>query len=182
MLWLASRRTAALDGIMRVVAHIGDFGGLWVAALVVMFVRRPWREFAVRYGCGLGVAAITANLLLKLPIARPRPFSVLPQLIPLIKPPTDFSFPSGHTSLAFAAAYGLAHAFGAKVGVPAFAVASVIAVSRVYVGVHFPSDVAAGVVVGLLCGAVGWVLGGVLIDNVISRFVILRNVFYGVAK
>ena len=91
------------------------------------------------------------NLLLKNLVARPRPFAEIEALIPLIAKPTDFSFPSGHTTASFAVALVMVRMLPKKIGVPAVAVATLVAFSRLYLGVHYPTDV----LVGLLVAAIG---------------------------
>ena len=94
------------------------------------------------------------QLLLKPIIARPRPFTFRPELTLLVKAPRDFSFPSGHTAASFAAASALLFS-KAKGWIPAMVLAALIALSRLYLYVHYPTDVLAGVVVGVLCGFFG---------------------------
>ena len=87
----------------------------------------------------MGAGALITNVCLKNLVARPRPMSV-EGLVPLIGKPTDYSFPSGHTCASFACALVLYRILPKKYGVPAVILASLIAFSRLYVGVHYPTD------------------------------------------
>lgn len=90
------------------------------------------------------------NLLLKQIVARTRPYDAIPDLVPLVARLTDFSFPSGHSAAAFSAAGVFVKTLPKRFGIPLFLFAVVIALSRLYVGVHYPSDVLCGVISGLL--------------------------------
>ena len=102
--------------------------------------------------CGLVLDLVSCNLLLKPLIGRARPFAVNTAVELLMKAPLDASFPSGHTAASFAAVFALKTA-GSPLWKPALAVAIVIAFSRLYLYVHWPSDVLAGALLG---AAVGW--------------------------
>ncbi len=90
------------------------------------------------------------NLFLKQIVARTRPYDAIPDLVPLVARLTDFSFPSGHSAAAFSAAGVFVKTLPKRFGIPLFLFAVVIALSRLYVGVHYPSDVLCGVISGLL--------------------------------
>lgn len=83
-------------------------------------------------------------------VARPRPFAEIEALIPLIAKPTDFSFPSGHTTASFAVALVMLRMLPKKIGIPAVVLAALVAFSRLYLGVHYPTDVLTGFVVALV--------------------------------
>ncbi len=125
--------------------------GWWAIALLGVRARGIGRRglriaFATAVG---GIAAAALAAWLKLYVQRPRPFSAL-QVDALIQP-SSFSFPSGDAALAFGAATGLWLTWPAA-RIPAVLVAVAIGLSRVVVGAHYPSDVVAGAVVGVLCG------------------------------
>ena len=87
-------------------------------------------------------------MLLKHLIARSRPYDCILGLIPLITPPTDYSFPSGHTAASFAVGALLFRKLPKRYGIPALVLAALIGFSRLYLGVHYPSDVLAGALLG----------------------------------
>ena len=95
---------------------------------------------------------IFGNVIMKNVFARSRPCWIDDSVKMLIKIPKDYSFPSGHTSVSFAGAFAI-FLYYKKAGIAAFVLASLIAFSRLYLFVHYPTDVAAGVLIGLLCAA-----------------------------
>ncbi len=87
---------------------------------------------------------------------RPRPFVTHPDLIALLDPGDQWSFPSGHSLSSFAAASALCF-YHRKSSIPAFLLAAAIAFSRLYACVHYPTDVLAGALIGIACGLLaGW--------------------------
>lgn len=101
-------------------------------------------------------AAVPAhnNVLLKNLIARTRPYAAIEGLTLLIPPPSDYSFPSGHTASSFAMAVVLYRKLERKWGITAIVLASLIALSRLYLGAHYPSDILFGMMSGILIGIV----------------------------
>ena len=93
---------------------------------------------------------IFCNVLIKNIVARTRPFDINTMIEPLITTPSDFSFPSGHTTAAFAAAFALLLCKNRLLGIPALILAVLIAFSRLYLYVHFPSDVLGGLILGVI--------------------------------
>ena len=86
---------------------------------------------------------------------RGRPWTKINGLNPLVKKPTDYSFPSGHSSSSFAVGYTMLRKGNKKIGIPAIILAILIAFSRLYVAVHFPSDVVTGIIIGIIFSYVG---------------------------
>lgn len=150
-----------LDALMPALSWTGNLGAVWIVLLgaVAAFGKKPGREIALAGFVSL-VIGFAASEVIKEITVRPRPFSVLPDVGLLIGAPDSYAFPSGHTTSAFAAAGGAAFAARRLIGrVPAWAwgmlaLAAAMAYSRLYVGVHWPTDVAAGAILGL---ASGWV-------------------------
>ena len=101
----------------------------------------------------LGVCFLRGNVVLKNLVMRPRPFVTHTDLTALLVPEDPWSFPSGHTLSSFAAASAL-YFFHHKTGFLAFLLAAAIAFSRLYASVHYPTDVLAGAVIGVLCGII----------------------------
>ena len=142
-----------LDTVMPTVTHLGDGGILWIALAVILLCLPKYRKTGLSMGVALLMGLLICNLWLKPWIGRLRPFDYQLQcygrVIPLlIKAPTDFSFPSGHTIASFEAATVLLLRHK-KWGTPALILAILIAFSRLYLYVHFPTDVLTSVILGI---------------------------------
>lgn len=157
LLWL--KETCAhpiLDNIMIFVSALGDGGFIWIAlGLLFLFIgskHKIWQKRGLLLLFSLAANAMVCNLLLKPLVARTRPYDLYGYDI-LIPPVGDGSFPSGHTSASFAAATAI-YAMNKKWGVAAYAFATLMGFSRLYLGVHFPTDVLAGAAIGVLMAKV----------------------------
>ncbi|MGL4739555.1 MAG: phosphatase PAP2 family protein [Sarcina sp.] len=139
-----------LNSIMIFFTTIGDFGAVWLLLAAIFLFFKKLRKVGILIFLGelLNIIVVT---ILKDTIQRPRPFLTLPNYHPLITPPTSFSFPSGHASSAIVAALIIAY-YLKKWAIPAFTLAFIIGFSRIYVGVHYPSDVIVGFLIGIICG------------------------------
>ena len=93
---------------------------------------------------------IINNHIIKNLVQRPRPFVTFTDIQILIPTPSEFSFPSGHTASSFAAAAVFYRFLPKQLGIPAVVLAGLIGFSRLYVGVHYPTDVLAGMLMGVL--------------------------------
>jgi len=144
-----SIRIPFLNSIMIFFSTIGNLGLLWIVlGFALLFPKRTRRGGVDMLMC-LAAAYIINDLVIKELVARVRPYDTIEGLKILVNPLSSFSFPSGHANSSFAAAMSLTLAFGRK-GAWAYIPASLIAFSRCYVGVHYPSDVFAGMIVGTL--------------------------------
>ena len=151
LLWIQQYlRCQWLTPIMKGLSLIGDLGAVWILIIVVLFLNKQTRKISLIALTSLLMNLIVCNGLIKPMIGRVRPYERIEVLNILVKEPWDHSFPSGHTSAAFAAAWILYLRFGKKVGIPALILATLISFSRLYVGVHYPSDVLGGIFVGTL--------------------------------
>ncbi|MGI5962793.1 MAG: phosphatase PAP2 family protein [Lawsonibacter sp.] len=152
-------RSDVLDPLMQAYTSLGNAGAIWIFMSVLMLCYKPTRKAGFLALLAMLLGLVCTNLILKPLIARDRPWLDVVGLIPLIDEPDPCSFPSGHTCAAFAAAMIFWRAlpetwFGAKVVTMAMAV--VMGLSRLYVGVHYPTDVLAGALVGSGCAWTVW--------------------------
>ena len=150
-------RTDILNPIMVCITHLGDAGILWILTGVILLIKPKTRRAGFDLLVCVALAFVFNDLIIKPLVARPRPFNTISDLTILVQAPTSYSFPSGHTNASFAAAYALTRSFGKK-GAWAYLAAVLIAFSRCYVGVHYPSDVVAGMIVGTLAAMLAWYL------------------------
>ena len=137
-----------LDIVMPFISMLGNFGAIWIAAAILFMLSKKYRTTGITVAIALILCALIGNCLIKPLAARPRPFDVIADVVLLIPPPKDFSFPSGHTLSAFAAATVI-FLNDRRWGSAALVLAFLIAFSRLYLYVHYPSDVFAGMVMGV---------------------------------
>lgn len=131
------------------VTKLGDGGAIWIVLAVVLLIPKKTRKVGWMMVLSLLGSLVINNLLLKNLVARMRPFETIDNLIPLIAKPTDYAFPSGHTASSFAAAGILYRKLPKGFGILALLLAIFIGFSRLYVGVHYPSDVLCGMISGV---------------------------------
>ena len=155
--WIISSRVAWLDSLMPAVSDLGRGSFVWIVIAVIAFVFPARRMAAWRLLLAVGLAALAVEGAIKPAIDRDRPFEVLADLQVIHEKPVTSSFPSGHAAYALAGAVAAARVFPAA-RVVFWVLAAMIAFSRAYVGVHWPSDVLAGALLGLACG--WFVVGG----------------------
>lgn len=132
------------------ITHLGDSGWIWILTSLILLSMKRTRKVGFVALCSLGVCFIINNLLLKNLVARPRPYTQIPELKILVDQLRDYSFPSGHTCASFAAACTFRRMLPKKWGRLALVLAFLIGLSRLYVGVHYLSDVIVGGIIGTL--------------------------------
>lgn len=157
LLWLKEAlANPVLDKIMIFVSGLGNGGFLWIALgvlfLLLGFRNKVWRKRGWMVLLSLAGNALACNVLLKPLVNRTRPYDLLGYDI-LIPPVGDASFPSGHTSASFAAATAI-YAINKKWGIMAYIFAGIMGFSRLYLGVHFPTDVLAGAIIGTVAAKI----------------------------
>lgn len=151
LLWIQEYlRNPVLTPVLKVITTLGNGGAIWILLTLLILLLPKTR----RVGCMMAVALLGTllinNMLLKNLVARTRPYEVIEGLTYLVKRPGDLSFPSGHSGCAFSAACIMLRRLPKRYGIPAIVFAIVISLSRLYVGVHYPSDVLFGVISGIL--------------------------------
>ncbi|MBE6588258.1 MAG: phosphatase PAP2 family protein [Ruminococcaceae bacterium] len=161
-----------LDAFFSFITHLGDAGILWIITAVVMLFFKKTRKCGIMMGTALLLGLILGNGIMKNAFARVRPFNLegefgsIKTVADLLVPkPGDKSFPSGHTLGSFEAAFVL-FGWNKKIGIPVIVLASLIAFSRLYLYLHFPTDVFAGVLLAALNAFLAYV-----IVNAVYKFI-----------
>jgi len=145
--------TNLLDKIMPLITYLGDKGFIWILIAVILIISQKYRKVGFVLLGALLLSTMLGEGILKHIIRRLRPCATIPASKLLITKPLSFSFPSGHTTSSFAAASVLSK-FIHKYKFAFFILASAIAFSRVYLYVHYPSDILGGIVLGLICAKI----------------------------
>lgn len=152
-------RFPLLDRVMHIITLLGDNAFIWIILAAVLLSVKRTRRAGFAVALALVFSGVLSNLLLKNIIERARPFDALDGLsiIALTTPPSGFSFPSGHASASIAAAVACLRAsknttLPRCVLVSAVIFAVLIAFSRIYLHVHYLTDVLGGIAIGTLCG------------------------------
>lgn len=141
-------RTPFLDELFSNITALGDKGFLWILIGVFFLCTKKYRKAGLLLLLSLLASFIVGNVTLKNLVQRDRPCWLYPEVELLIRNPKDFSFPSGHSMVSFSGAAALWLA-DRKFGIAAYIVAALIAFSRLYLFVHWPSDVLIGAAVGI---------------------------------
>lgn len=150
LLWIQEHlRIEALNGIVCFITSLGNTGLVWIAMSLVLLAIPRTRRWGLTCAIALLIGFLATNVALKNIVHRIRPYEVIETLRILIPPEHDLSFPSGHATSSIAAAWALFRIAPRKYGVPALVLGVLISLSRLYVGVHYPTDVLAGILVGL---------------------------------
>ena len=161
LLWIQEAvRQPWLDPVVEAYTRLGNAGLLWIVLSAVMLCHPKTRKAGALALLAMVLGLLCTNVALKHLVGRTRPWIDVAGLIPLVSEPDPNSFPSGHTCAAFAAGMIWARALPAGwMRVTAVVLAVCMGLSRLYVGVHYPSDVLVGAVVGALCAWAAWSIG-----------------------
>ncbi len=153
LLWIQNTvRTDALTPVMKAITHLGDAGIFWILLTLVLLIIPKTRKAGLCSLCALLGSLVLNNFLLKNIVARTRPYEVIEGLELLVARAKDYSFPSGHSAASFASATAVFRNVPKKYGAWALVLAALIAFSRLYIGIHYPTDVLAGTLDGILLG------------------------------
>ncbi|MGN0985373.1 MAG: phosphatase PAP2 family protein [Candidatus Enterenecus sp.] len=164
--WIGEHlRLGWLNGPVMLYSTLGNAGLLFIALTVLLLCLRRTRRAGLAAAGGLIVDLLVVNVTIKPLVSRARPWVVMEGFETLLTSSDPNSFPSGHTCAAFAFAAALCVAAPKRwMKGAAVAAAVLMGLSRLYVGVHFPSDVLAGAFIGTLCGLAGAWLAGKLTE------------------
>ena len=159
-------RNEVLDPIMLAITSLGNAGIVWIIISLILLIIKKTRKIGICCAVALILQLTLINGILKNIVGRIRPYEVIDGLNCLVGVQKDPSFPSGHTTSSFAVAWIIIKKLPKKFGIPALILAALIALSRLYVGVHYPTDVLAGVFIGILLG----ILAIIITDRLFERF------------
>lgn len=141
-------RNPFLNSIMQAYTVLNNLGMLTIGIILIFVIVKELREVGMAMALSLGIQVICNNVLLKPLVARIRPYEFSNQVVLLVREADDFSFPSGHTGSAFAIAVVAYLMLPKKYGVLALIMAILMGFSRLYVGIHYPTDVLGGALLG----------------------------------
>lgn len=157
-------RSSIMDKVMPLITSLGNGLTIWMLIGAIFVINKKYRRYGIMIIFSLILCFIVGNLSLKPLVARVRPFDVTPLLDGLlIRSPTDFSFPSGHTMCSFAPGVVIFY-MNKRIGTFALILSSLIGFSRLYLYVHYPSDVFCGMIIGILLG-----IASIIIFNNIEK-------------
>lgn len=149
-------RTPILDTVMSVITKLGNAGMIWILLAIILLIIPKTRRTGLILVLALCVDVVLCNGILKNLVGRIRPFDVNTSIQLLVARPHDYSFPSGHTAASFTAAMALYLAGENKMWKPALVLAVLIAFSRLYLYVHYPTDILGGIITGCIAAYIGY--------------------------
>ena len=168
--WIqANLQSELMDTIMPIITMFGDAGIFWIACSLLLMIFPKTRRIGLGMGFAMAMGLLVCNVTLKPLIGRIRPYDYQIDVLGrtwesllvggklLVETPHDFSFPSGHTIASFEACTVLMLG-NKKLGIPATLLAILIAFSRMYLYVHYPTDVIASVILGTIFGIIGYAI------------------------
>ncbi len=146
-------REPMLTPVVKMITHLGDAGIFWILLTLALLIWPRTRRIGWCSACALIGSVLVNNLFLKNAVARTRPYEVIQGLQLLVGRANDYSFPSGHSAASFAASVAIYRSMDKKGwGIAGLVLAALIALSRLYVGIHYPTDVLGGALIGILLG------------------------------
>lgn len=146
-------RNKTFDKIMPIITSAGNLGIIWIIISVLLMTKKDYRLLGQMMLIALIITTILGEGIIKHIVKRKRPFYGDDDKELLISRPITYSFPSGHTASSFAVATVFIKTDNAA-SLEIMLLACLIAFSRIYLGVHYPSDVIGGVIIGTLCGLI----------------------------
>lgn len=160
--------SAFLTMFFRIVTLLGEGGIFWIAVAVILLFFKKTRRSVICIGASLLIGVIVGNGIIKNVVARPRPYDAIAGIESVVSHLSDYSFPSGHSLCCFEAATALAMN-RTKWAIPAYVGAVLVAVSRLFLFVHYPTDVICGALLGVLFGVLGSLAAGAIYDRVCAN-------------
>lgn len=172
--FLQSLHFPFLNQIMISFTNLGNQGFIWVCLTLILLIIPNTRKIGGVLLIALIIDTFICNICLKNIFMRPRPCTLNPTIKLLISKPTDYSFPSGHTAASFTIVSALYLLNQKKLFGISLVLACLISFSRMYLYVHYPSDILGGILVGIICGITGYYLFQVLFSFVKDKDLLSR--------
>ena len=160
LLWIENYlRFDFMTPFWKLVTLFSEGGFFWIALCILFLIFKKTRKIGIVMAIAIIVNALLVNVCVKNMVARVRPYDAFDDIIRLIGIQSDYSFPSGHTSVAFSSVMAMQLAFEKKQKkyvIVAWVLAFMIGFSRLYLGVHYPSDVLGGALIGMLSAVIAY--------------------------
>ncbi len=154
--FIQNMRTPVCDRIMCFITSLGNAGVIWILLAVILLLIPKTRKSGIILAVSLIFDVVLCNGILKNLFARVRPYDINDSVQLLIPKAVDFSFPSGHTAASFTAVTALFLAREKRLWKMALVLAGLIAFSRLYLYMHYPTDILGGILAGICCGYAGY--------------------------
>lgn len=138
-----------LDPIVLFLTSLGNGAIIWIVFTALLLAQKKYQKAGLAMALSMILGFLVTNVILKNWVCRPRPYTAIPELHALVTA-GDWSFPSGHSTSSIAAAAAMYDRTPRYLGIPALALAILICLSRLYVGVHYPTDVLFGILAGVI--------------------------------
>lgn len=152
------------DSFFSLITKLADAGVFWIILAIVLLFFKKTRRAGVAMAFSLILGLLITNITIKPLVARIRPYVVDPSIVLIIPPESEFSFPSGHTSTSFECAFAL-FCYNKKAGAVALELATMIGISRLYLMVHYPTDVICGALFGVVIAIVAVKIANWVVDK-----------------
>ena len=166
--WIqAHLQSGFLDTVMPIITLLSEDGIFWMVCATILLLFPSQRRSGVAMWLALAMGLVLCNMILKPVVGRIRPYTFQEQfngvtIKLLLDGLSDYSFPSGHTIAAFEASVALLRG-NKKLGIPALILAFLVAFSRVYLYVHYPTDVIVSILLGTILALIGYALAGKIV-------------------
>ena len=163
LLWMQETiRADWLSSLMKGITLLSEYGAFWILLCLGLIIYRRTRRIGIICAMSLALTFICCNIIIKPLVDRLRPWEAYPALLPLLEDPGDASFPSGHTASAMGTAWAMYLSSSEdrtihKWSCFAVALALLIGFSRIYLGMHYPTDVIGAMVLGAACAGVVYI-------------------------